>query len=229
MKESKNPGFINFSDLKLYNPKKQLAFCYKLDKNFTLCGPNLPSSGTICILQALIIYENILKKSNSVNLDQILSILNFVYYSRSRDLADPEFEEINPDSLLDKKLLLENFKLFNQKLEKVDSININKLLNSTTHFSIIDNKGNIISATSSIESSFGSRLFTNGFFLNNQLTDFSFKIKDKNNNLIKNRPEGGKRPLSSMSPIIVLDENDQPFLTIGYPVEKLLFHIFLEF
>ena len=162
-------------------------------------------------LQALIIYENIFKKSNSVNLDQILSILNFVYYSRSRDLADPEFEEINPDSLLDKKLLLENFKLFNQKLEKVDSININKLLNSTTHFSIIDNKGNIISATSSIESSFGSRLFTNGFFLNNQLTDFSFKIKDKNNNLIKNRPEGGKRPLSSMSPIIVLDENDHFF------------------
>ena len=222
VKDSKNPGFINFSDLKLYNPKKQLAFCYKLDKNFTLCGPNLPSSGTICILQALIIYENILKKSNSVNLDQILSILNFVYYSRSKDLADPEFEEINPDSLLDKKLLLENFKLFNQKLEKVDSININKLLNSTTHFSIIDNKGNIISATSSIESSFGSRLFTNGFFLNNQLTDFSFKIKDKNNNLIKNRPEGGKRPLSSMSPIIVLDENDQPFLTIGSPGGKAI-------
>ena len=64
--------------------------------------------------------------------------------------------------------------------------------------------------TSSIESSFGSRLFTNGFFLNNQLTDFSFKSRDENNKLIKNRPEGGKRPLSSMSPIIILDKNKKP-------------------
>ena len=86
-----------------YRSKKQLAFCYKLDNGLTLCGPNLPSSGTICILQALIIYENILKNSNFVNLNQILSILNFVYYLRSKDLADPEFVKIDYDSLLNKK------------------------------------------------------------------------------------------------------------------------------
>ena len=62
-----------------------------------------------------------------------------------------------------------------KKISKKESVNANELLNSTSHFSIIDSHGNVVSATSSIESSFGSRLFTNGFFLNNQLTDFSFK------------------------------------------------------
>ena len=60
------------------------------------------------------------------------------------------------------------------------------------------------------------------FFLNNQLTDFSFKNVDQNNKLIKNRVEGGKRPLSSMSPIIFLDENNNPYLTIGSPGGKAI-------
>ena len=95
-------------------------------------------------------------------------------------------------------------------------------MNSTSHFTIIDKKGNIISATSSIESSFGSRLFTNGFFLNNQLTDFSFKNTDNNKKLIKNRVEGGKRPLSSMSPLIIFNEIGEPILTIGSPGGKAI-------
>ena len=220
--ESEKGGFFDISDLQSYNAKKQLALCHKLENNLTLCGPNLPSSGTISLIQALIIYENVLKKSQAVNLDQILSILNFIYYQRSKHLADPEFEEINYESLLNKKEILKNFRLYKKKSRLKESVNTNELLNSTTHFSVIDKYGNVVSATSSIESSFGSRLFTNGFFLNNQLTDFSFKNTDEYNNPIKNRVEGGKRPLSSMSPIIVLDENDKPFLTIGSPGGKAI-------
>ena len=217
-----NPGLLNADDVQSYRSKKQLAFCYKLDNGLTLCGPNLPSSGTICLAQALIIYEHILKNSKFVNLNQILSILDFIYYLRSKNLADPDFVKIDYESLLNKKKLLENFEIFNKNSKKVKSINANELLNSTTHFSVIDKKGNVVSATSSIESSFGSRLFTNGFFLNNQLTDFSFKSRDENNKLIKNRPEGGKRPLSSMSPIIILDKNKKPILTIGSPGGKAI-------
>ena len=71
--------------------------------------------------------------------------------------------KIDYESLLNKKKLLENFEIFNKNSKKVKSINANELLNSTI-FSVIDKKGNVVSATSSIESSFGSRLFTNGFF-----------------------------------------------------------------
>ena len=220
--QSSNPGFFDISDFESYEAKKQKAFCYKLANGLTLCGPNLPSSGTICLIQAFIIYENILKKSQTVSLDETLSILNFIYYLRSKKLADPEFEKINLKKLLDKNELLKNFKLFKKKSKIKESVNVNELLNSTSHFTIFDSFGNVVSATSSIESSFGSRLFTNGFFLNNQLTDFSFKNIDEFNNPIKNRVEGGKRPLSSMSPIIVLDKYNKPFLTVGSPGGKAI-------
>ena len=220
--QSINPGFFDISDFESYEAKKQKAFCYKLVNGLTLCGPNLPSSGTICLIQAFIIYENILKKSQTVSLDETLSILNFIYYLRSKKLADPEFEKINLKKLLDKDELLKNFKLFKKKSKIKESVDANELLNSTSHFTIFDSFGNVVSATSSIVSSFGSRLFTNGFFLNNQLTDFSFKNFDEFNNPIKNRVEGGKRPLSSMSPIIVLDKYNKPFLTVGSPGGKAI-------
>jgi gamma-glutamyltranspeptidase/glutathione hydrolase len=86
---------------------------------------------------------------------------------------------------------------------------------STTHVSIIDAYGNALSLTSSIENAFGSRLMTNGFLLNNQLTDFSFK-SSANGTPIANRVEGGKRPRSSMAPTIVL-EDGKIVLVIGSP------------
>ena len=89
-------------------------------------------------------------------------------------------------------------------------------LPSTSHISIVDQYGNALSMTSSVENAFGSRLMTqNGFLLNNQLTDFSFQY-EKNGKLIANRLEPGKRPRSSMSPTIVLKDN-MPVLVIGSP------------
>ena len=78
-----------------------------------------PSSGTICLIQAFIIYENILKKSQKVSLDETLSILNFIYYLRAKKLADPEFEKINLKKLLDKDELLKILSCLkrNQKLK----------------------------------------------------------------------------------------------------------------
>ena len=86
---------------------------------------------------------------------------------------------------------------------------------STTHVSIVDTYGNVLSLTSSIENAFGSRLMTNGFLLNNQLTDFSFK-SSSNGVPVANRVEGGKRPRSSMAPTIVLQDG-KPVLVIGSP------------
>ena len=86
---------------------------------------------------------------------------------------------------------------------------------STSHFVIADKEGNIVSMTTTIENGFGSRLMSNGFLLNNELTDFSF-ASHKNGYPIANRLEPGKRPRSSMSPSIVM-KGDEPYLAIGSP------------
>src|SRR5690606_15083010 len=88
-------------------------------------------------------------------------------------------------------------------------------LPSTSHFVIVDEKGNIASMTSSIENGFGSMQMAAGFLLNNQLTDFSFQPKRDGKN-VANRVEPGKRPRSSMSPTIILKDG-KPVFALGSP------------
>ncbi len=150
------------------------------------------------------------------------------FADRNRYIADIDFVEI-PEGLLNKNYLTKRAKLIQQGIAlstvsageplwenavaQADDQSLE--LPSTTHLSIVDQDGNIVSMTSSIENGFGSRLMSHGFLLNNQLTDFSF-ISEKNGKPIANRVEPGKRPRSSMSPIIVM-KGDQPYLVIGSP------------
>ena len=113
-------------------------------------------------------------------------------------------------------------KILKKKKISRSLFNIDKIFHSTSHFTLVDKYKNVLSATSSIESSFGSRIQVNGFILNNQLTDFRFKIKDSNNNKLKNIPKGNKRPLSSMTPLIIFDNKNDFFLTIGSPGGKAI-------
>ncbi|MEM6903258.1 MAG: gamma-glutamyltransferase, partial [Pseudomonadota bacterium] len=87
----------------------------------------------------------------------------------------------------------------------------------TTHFTVIDRAGNIVSYTGSIESAFGSRQMVHGILLNNQLTDFSFRPLDEAGEPIANRVEPGKRPRSSMAPTIVFDHLYRPVWALGSP------------
>ena len=220
VRNSENPGKLSLKDLKDYKPKKQQALCMKLESGYKVCGPNLPSSGTICILQILQLYENL--KNKNIELGDILEIINFVYYVRDKQLADDEYEKINLKKLLSLNFLKTEFQLYKEERSSKDIENFDQIFNSTSHFSLVDKYGNILSLTSSIEGSFGSKIIVNGFILNNQLTDFSFKTKDQNGELIKNRPESGKRPLSSMAPLIIFDKNNDFFLTIGSPGGKAI-------
>ena len=86
---------------------------------------------------------------------------------------------------------------------------------STSHISIVDGQGNVLSMTTTIENAFGSRLMVRGFLLNNELTDFSFRSHE-NGVPIANRVEPGKRPRSSMAPTIVMRDG-HPVLAIGSP------------
>ena len=84
----------------------------------------------------------------------------------------------------------------------------------TSHFVAVDRFGDVASETSTIESSFGSGLMVNGYYLNNDLTDFSFE-PEKNGCPVANRVEGGKRPRSSMSPTIVYAPDGRPIIAVG--------------
>jgi len=89
-------------------------------------------------------------------------------------------------------------------------------LPSTSHFVVRDAEGNLVSMTSSIEMAFGSTLMAGGFLLNNQLTDFSF-VPEVDGAPVANRVEPGKRPRSSMTPVIVFDADNRPVAALGSP------------
>src|SRR5690606_1752309 len=89
-------------------------------------------------------------------------------------------------------------------------------LAATTHIVAVDEARNVVSMTSSIESAFGSKIFVNGYLLNNQLTDFSLSPTDRTGRPVANRLEPGKRPRSSMAPMIVMRDGS-PVLAIGSP------------
>jgi gamma-glutamyltranspeptidase/glutathione hydrolase len=87
---------------------------------------------------------------------------------------------------------------------------------STSHFSIVDRWGDAVAMTTSVQGGFGSQLVVGGFILNNQLTDFSFE-PERDGLPVANRPEGGKRPLSSMTPTLVFDQEGRLVLLMGSP------------
>ena len=87
---------------------------------------------------------------------------------------------------------------------------------STSHLSVVDRTGDAVAMTTSVQSSFGSQLMVGGFLLNNQLTDFDY-VPEERGKPVANRIEGGKRPLSSMAPMLVFDDQGRLRLMIGSP------------
>ena len=215
-------GYIELNDLKSYKAKQRNPLCGKY-KKYKICSAAPPSAGGFSILQILGILEEFDLSKNKIkeNIHLILEAAKFSYNDRYKYLGDPDFSSIKINKLLSKKYL----KNISNEISKnkirdftYNSQNETYIPTSTTHFSIIDKYGNIASITSSIENTFGSRIMTNGFLLNNQLSDFNFKIK---NNLYKNNIiEPLKRPLSSMSPTIIFDENNNIRMVIGSPGGK---------
>jgi gamma-glutamyltranspeptidase/glutathione hydrolase len=101
--------------------------------------------------------------------------------------------------------------------EKISWSDDNALeFNSTSHISIVDGEGNAVSMTTTIEDAFGSRQMVRGFLLNNQMTDFSF-LPEENGLPVANRIAAGKRPRSSMTPVMIFDAKDKLVGIVGSP------------
>ena len=112
--EYKNNNSLSESDLKNFSIKKKDALCFLLPNKVKICGPNLPSSGTICIVQVLKIIDYI-KKNKEIELSDILNILDFVYYLREQFLADDTFVRVNIEKLTNIDFLIEGFSKYKAK------------------------------------------------------------------------------------------------------------------
>jgi gamma-glutamyltranspeptidase / glutathione hydrolase len=229
-----NPGVLSPVDLAIYHVKEREPVCFTY-RALDVCGMGPPSSGGIAIGQILGMAENFdLKGFGPENVQSwriIGDAQRLAFADRERYVADTDFQPLPIKGLLDKTYLGERAKLLDgDRALGEDAVKAGEPewdhallfgrdaaieLPSTSHFVIVDKQGNVVSMTTTIESGFGSRLMTNGFLLNNELTDFSFKTHD-GGLPIANRVEPGKRPRSSMAPTIVMRDG-KPLLAIGSP------------
>ena len=225
-----NGGLITKSDLQKYNPvwREPLISEYR-DTSIITMGP--PSSGGLHIIQMLNIIENFelnLMKHNSLEYINLLAeVMKYAYSDRSKYLGDPDFYEVPIKKITSKdyaKNILSNIKI--GKATPANDIYPGKHLmresHETTHFSVADKSGNVVSMTYTLNSTFGSKVVIKdtGILMNNEMDDFSAAPGIPNQfNLLgaeANQITPFKRPLSSMTPTIVL-KDEELFFTTGSP------------
>jgi len=230
---SVNPGRLRDTDFAAYNAKRRSAVCRPY-RAWRVCGMPPPSSGGTTVLEALGLLERFdlaaMEPESAEALHLMAEASRLAFADRNRYLGDPDFVLAPVDLLLDRDYLASRSRLISpdRALPLVlpgplasagatrPEAAADRLLSSTTHMSAVDADGNAVAVTSSIEAEFGSRLMVDGFLLNNELTDFSFRpVID--GRPAANRVEPGKRPLSSMAPTLVLDRDGRFVMSAGSP------------
>jgi gamma-glutamyltranspeptidase/glutathione hydrolase len=227
-----NPGLLSRTDLALYEVKERPAVCASY-REHDVCGMGPPSSGALTVGQILGMLDSYdlaeLGPESPEAWRLIGDASRLAFADRGLYMADSDFVPMPTQGLVDPAYLAARAELLagDDALPEVapgepewdhaadwapdESLEFP----STSHISIVDAQGNALSMTTTIENGFGSRLFVRGFLLNNELTDFSFRTH-ADGRPIANRVEPGKRPRSSMSPTIVLQDG-APALVIGSP------------
>ena len=229
-----NPGIMELSDLEKYSAKERDVICgdYRIYK---VCSIPPPSSGghtmiaTLGILDEFNIDKMTPHSAEAYNI--ILEAESLAYADRNQYTGDTDFIDVPVQGMIDQDYLNRRARLIepgtsmgkapygNPSPEMSFDYGEGHVLDipSTTHVSITDKWGHVVSMTATVESMFGSRLMVEGFMLNNELTDFSLIPRGEDGKLVANRVQGGKRPMSSQTPSIVFDEANRPALIIGSP------------
>ena len=224
------PSLLTVGDLKNYQAKKREPVCTTYRSSYYICTMSPPSSGGIAIAQALCILENFnlsqYGPSNPTNEGGVPSVMGvhrvseaerLAYADRDKYVADTDFIPLpgnGVSTMLDKTYLKGRAALINPSGLSMGvttagnlgavPLGVDKTLEKgTTHFSIVDAYGNVVSMTSTVESTLGSYHMVGGFLLTNQLTDFSAQPADTAGVPIANRVAPGKRPRSTMAPTLV--------------------------
>jgi gamma-glutamyltranspeptidase/glutathione hydrolase len=226
-----NPGVLSLVDMSIYQVKERPAVCAPY-RGHEVCGMGPPSSGALAVGQILGLLESYDLSAGPMDANVLRLIgdaSRLAFADRGRYVADSDYVPVPVKGLLDPAYLTERAKLlagddalpevspgtpsFDHALNWADDMAIE--LPSTSHISIVDSMGNVVSMTTTIENGFGSRLMSGGFLLNNELTDFSFR-SHADGVPIANRVEPGKRPRSSMAPTVVMKDG-KPVLAVGSP------------
>jgi gamma-glutamyltranspeptidase / glutathione hydrolase len=250
-----NPGLLTEADLAAYAPKRRESICTDWKALWRVCGFPPPSSGHIAVMQILGLLERTAPvaapRSDGLPSADWLHVYTeaarLAYADRALYVADPDFTPAPAGrwtSLLDDAYLKQRAAMIGARsmgtaapgrpdgAASAFAAQADQRESGTSHISIVDADGRAVAMTTTIEDVFGARLMSDGgsgkpggFLLNNQLTDFSMAPADAEGRPIANRVQSGKRPRSSMSPMLVFDRRDGALaMSLGSPGGAAIIH-----
>jgi gamma-glutamyltranspeptidase / glutathione hydrolase len=228
--ETPQDGRMTAADITAYTAKERPPVCARY-RVYRVCGMGPPSSGGIAVAQMLGQLERFDLAALGPDSPQFWHLFiesqRLAYADRELYAGDADFVAVPVAGLVDPAYIAGRSALISADttLAKVEAgvppgaplargDGPEEPENGTTHFAVVDAAGNAISYTSTIEGAFGSGLHWGGFYLNNELTDFTL-TPEEDGKPVANRVEGGKRPRSSMAPTIVFDAEGDVVLVIG--------------
>ncbi len=227
---ARNPSQMTTGDIASYDAKPRPPVCGTY-RGYRICSMGPVSSGGTTVLAILKQLERFdlasLGPSSPQAWHLMAESMRLAYADRDKYLGDPDFVSVPVAGLMDSNYLAQRSALIapDRTMATVTAGNPAGAPSftctpapvperGTSHFVATDRWGDVASLTSTIESAFGSGLMVNGYYLNNELTDFNLDPV-KNGCLTANRVEGGKRPRSSMSPTIVWGPDGKVRLAVG--------------
>lgn len=222
------PGSLTLEDFASYQPRSGEPVCGPF-RVYLVCVPPPPSSG-VALLQLLAILDRTdIAARGPADAEAwylFAEASRLMYADRNQYVADPAFIDVPVAGLLDPDYVASRAALIGERAGPAPAAGVppgfergadaTREAAGTSHFVVVDADGDVVSMTTSVESLFGSGRAVDGFFLNNQLTDFSFRPVE-NGKPVANAVAGGKRPRSSMSPVIVLDADGKLVAALGSP------------
>jgi gamma-glutamyltranspeptidase / glutathione hydrolase len=207
------PGDLSAEDLAGYRALERDPVC-GLYRQWRVCSMGPPSAGAIAVLQMLGMLERAgfarAPPHSAAAVHLFAEAGKLAYADRARYLGDADFVPIPVSRLLSGEYLDQRAKLIGERAMRLAPAGDTEA-SGTSHFSIVDRDGNVVAMTTTIESSFGSRIMVRGFLLNNQLTDFDFVPGTANEVAPR------KRPRSSMAPTVVFDASGKVHMVLGSP------------
>ena len=230
--EAPRPGRLTLEDLAAYEPARRDPVCARY-RAYRVCSAPPPASGGVAVNAIMGMLGRFDMASHGPDTAEgwalFIEASRLAYADRDRYVGDPAFADVPVEGMIDPVYLSERAGLIDPARAipevsagtppgaPVQPADVTIDSPGTTHFVIIDGDGDVVSMTATVESVFGSGRMAGGFFLNNELTDFAFAPRDETGALRPNAVAPGKRPRSSMSPTIVLDEDGAFHLATGSP------------
>ncbi|MEO0884043.1 MAG: gamma-glutamyltransferase [Pseudomonadota bacterium] len=228
-------GAMTLEDLESYQVKRRPALCGAF-RSYRVCSAPPPSSGGVAENMIMGLYDRLLPEGDVPQDEQIVTFVEaqrLAYADRDHYVADADFVAVPSEDLINPLYLDVRAgqggapDATPQPGDPGEVLGRGAIIDrwgrdttedapGTTHISVVDQQGNAVSMTATVEAAFGSSRWAAGFLLNNELTDFA-KAPELNGKEVANAPAAGKRPRSSMSPTIVFDEAGDLFMVTGSP------------